>query len=105
MIGDGRFATRTDFEMDIITSRSRGRAGQLALSASIMFALASFLPGHSWAAPSAEAAKKCMRYSYIAFPYQRPGAAPMNGNRQAYFKDCLARDGNVPPPSPPQPKS
>ncbi|HEV2154474.1 hypothetical protein [Bradyrhizobium sp.] len=51
------------------------------------------------AAPSAETARKCMHYSYIAFPYKRPGAVRMSGDRQAYFKDCVAKDGNVPEPT------
>ncbi len=49
------------------------------------------------AAPGAETAKRCMRYSYLAYPYKRPGSAPMSGDRQAYFRDCMAKDGNVPP--------
>ncbi|MGT2437716.1 hypothetical protein ACU4GH_19985 [Bradyrhizobium betae] len=40
-----------------------------------------------------------MHYSYIAFPYKRPGAVLMSGDRQAYFKDCVAKDGNVPEPA------
>jgi hypothetical protein len=53
-----------------------------------------------FAAPSAETAKKCVHLSYIAFPYKRPGAVKMSGDRQAYFKDCVAKDGNVPEPKP-----
>ena len=83
--------------------RSLTRAGKAALlPAFIVFALVSFAPVDSRAAPSAETAKKCFRYSYIAFPYRRPGSVPMSGDRQAYFKDCLARDGDLPQPSPPQ---
>lgn len=52
------------------------------------------------ASPSAEIARKCMHYSYVAFPYKRPGAVPMSGDRQAYFKDCMAKDGAVPEPAP-----
>jgi hypothetical protein len=54
---------------------------------------------HASAAPSAEVAKRCMRYSYMVFPYKRPGAVPMSGDRQAYFKDCMAKDGDVPAPT------
>jgi hypothetical protein len=54
------------------------------------------------AAPSAEVAKRCMRYSYVVYPYKRPGAAPMNGDRQAYYKDCIAQNGDVPTPAPPK---
>jgi hypothetical protein len=57
----------------------------------------------SSAAPSAETAKRCMRYSYVAYPYKRPGSVPMSGDRQSYFKNCIERDGNVPPPDPPKP--
>ena len=53
------------------------------------------------AAPSAEVAKRCMRYSYVVYPYKRPGAVPMSGDRQAYFKDCIAKNGDVPVPTPP----
>jgi hypothetical protein len=52
------------------------------------------------AAPTAEVAKLCQHYSYIAYPFKRPGATPMSGNRQAYFKDCIARNGEVPTPTP-----
>ncbi|RTM12794.1 MAG: hypothetical protein EKK33_14760 [Bradyrhizobiaceae bacterium] len=50
------------------------------------------------AAPSAETAKKCMHYSYIAYPYARPGSVKASGERGLYFKDCMAKDGNVPEP-------
>jgi hypothetical protein len=50
------------------------------------------------AAPSAEIARKCMHFSYIAYPYQRPGAVKMSGDRQSYFRDCMAKDGDVPEP-------
>jgi hypothetical protein len=55
------------------------------------------------AAPSAEVAKRCLHYSYIAYPFKRPGAMHMSGDRQAYFKDCIAKDGDVPEPTPPKP--
>lgn len=67
-------------------------------------ALPGLAPSESHAAPSAEVAKRCMKYSYIAYPYQRPGAVRMSGDRQAYFKDCMAKEGNVPQPVAP-PKS
>jgi hypothetical protein len=56
------------------------------------------------AAPSAEIAKRCLHFSYIAYPFKRPGAMPMNGDRQAYFKDCMAKNGEVPAPTPSAPK-
>lgn len=54
-------------------------------------------------APSAEVAKKCLRFAYIAYPYMRPGKAPASGDRQAYFKACLEKGGNVPQPDRPKP--
>ena len=60
------------------------------------------LPNYAFAAPSAETARRCMRYSYIVYPYTRPGATRMSGDRQAYFKDCLAKDGFVSDPTPPK---
>jgi hypothetical protein len=53
------------------------------------------------AAPTAEIAKRCVHYSYIAYPWKRPGSGPMSGDRQAYINDCFARNGNVPMPTPP----
>jgi hypothetical protein len=55
------------------------------------------------AAPSAEAARRCMHYSYIAYPYKRPGSVRMSGDRQAYFRDCMAKEGKVPEPTPAKP--
>ena len=54
------------------------------------------------AAPSAEVAKLCMRYPYVVYPYKRPGSVRMSGDRQNYFKDCVARDGKVPEPASPK---
>ena len=56
------------------------------------------LASGTFAAPSAEAARKCLHYSYIAYPYQRPGSVRMSPDRQNYFKDCMAKEGNVPEP-------
>ena len=69
-------------------------------SAVVAFAM---LPGLTQvsAAPTAEVAKRCLHYSYVAYPFKRPGAVPMSGDRQAYFKDCVSKDGNVPEPTPP----
>jgi hypothetical protein len=72
-----------------------------ALTAVVVLATALGLTTTS-AAPSAEVAKRCMHYSYLMYPYKRPGAAPMSGDRQAYFKDCMAKDGDVPAPTPPK---
>ncbi|WP_369725995.1 hypothetical protein AB8Z38_15710 [Bradyrhizobium sp. LLZ17] len=54
------------------------------------------------AGPNAEAAKKCIRYSYLLYPYHRPGSVRMSGDRNNYFRDCMAKDGNVPEPPPPK---
>lgn len=60
-------------------------------------------PASAFAAPSAETAKRCIRYSYLAYPYKRPGSVRMSGDRQAYLKDCMTKDGNVPAPAPAKP--
>lgn len=60
--------------------------------------IAAAWPTSAISAPTADVAKKCIRYSYIVYPYQRPGAAKASGNRQAYLNDCLARTGDVPEP-------
>jgi hypothetical protein len=53
------------------------------------------------AAPTAEVARRCLHYAYIVYPYKRPGAVRMSGDRQAYFQDCIAKDGEVPEPAGP----
>jgi hypothetical protein len=63
-------------------------------------ALANNFPA-ALAAPSAEVAKRCLHYAYIVYPYKRPGAVRMSGDRQAYFQDCMA--GDVPAPTPTKP--
>ena len=67
------------------------------------FACALMMVGASttYAAPSAEVAKRCVRYAYVAYPFKRPGSVPMSGDRQAYIKDCMAKDGDVPAPTKP----
>jgi hypothetical protein len=57
------------------------------------------LSSQAAAAPTAEVAKRCLHYAYIVYPYKRPGAAPMSGDRQAYFQDCMAKNGEVPEPA------
>jgi len=54
-------------------------------------------------APSAEVAKRCLHYAYILYPYKRPGAVRMSGDRQAYFKNCLVKKGEVAEPAGPAP--
>jgi hypothetical protein len=41
-----------------------------------------------------------MHYSYLAYPYKRPGSVRMSGDLQAYFRDCMAKEGNVAEPIP-----
>ena len=43
-----------------------------------------------------------MHYSYVAYSYKRPGSVRMSGDRQAYFRDCVAKEGNIPEPEPPK---
>ncbi|WP_456755726.1 MULTISPECIES: hypothetical protein [unclassified Bradyrhizobium] len=45
------------------------------------------------AAPDAETAKRCLRAAYMVYPYKRPGAAPMNGDRLNFFQQCMAQQG------------
>ncbi len=56
-------------------------------------------PPGALAGPSPETAKRCMHYSYLAYPYMRPGSVRGSGDRQAYFRDCMAKDGDVPAPA------
>ena len=70
-----------------------------AMVALAILITAGLLPGSASAGPTAETAKRCMRYSYLVYPYKRPGSVRMSGDRQAYFRDCMAKDGNVPPPT------
>jgi hypothetical protein len=56
------------------------------------------------APPTAEVAKRCLHYAYISYPRRPPGAAPASGAREAYFRDCLNKDGEVPEPTPPAKK-
>jgi hypothetical protein len=70
------------------------------ISITAVLGIASNLPAFS-EAPTAEVAKRCLHYSYVAYPYKRPGAVQMSGDRQAYFKDCLSKKGDVPAPTPP----
>jgi hypothetical protein len=55
----------------------------------------------SFAAPSTKVAKRCLHYAYIAYPFRRPGSGPMSGDRQIYIRDCFAKNGEVPVPTPP----
>jgi hypothetical protein len=69
-----------------------------------MIAIAAFstlLCREAFAAPSAEVAKKCVHFSYLAYPFKRPGQVRASGDRQAYYKACIEKDGNVPEPAKP----
>ncbi|MBR0934956.1 hypothetical protein [Bradyrhizobium jicamae] len=68
----------------------------------IVAALATGMLGEvATAGPSAEVARKCMSFSYIVYPYKRPGSVRGSGDRQAYFKDCMAKEGKVDAPTQP----
>jgi hypothetical protein len=69
----------------------------------VILMTAGLLPRTASAGPSAEITKRCMHYSYLRYPYKRPGSVRMSGDRQSYFKDCMAKDGNVPEPAPVNP--
>jgi hypothetical protein len=64
---------------------------------------AGLLPASALAGPTAETAKRCMHYSYLIYPYNRPRSVRGSGDRQAYFRDCMEKDGNVPEPTPAKP--
>jgi len=70
----------------------------VAISAvfSVAFFGASTSPARS--APTAEVAKKCLRYAYRVFPYKRPGAAKASNGRQLYFNECLGKNGDIQEP-------
>jgi len=57
-----------------------------------------FASASAAAAPTADVAKRCLHYAYIVYPYKPPGAVQMSGDRQAYFRDCIAKNGDVPVP-------
>jgi hypothetical protein len=78
------------------------RIAKLAAVAGLAVAL---YPAAVQAAPTAEVAKRCVHYAYIAYPWKRPGSGPMSGDRQAYINDCFAKNGNVPVPPPPAKKN
>ena len=48
-------------------------------------------------AVSSAGAKRCKQYSYLAYPHK---SVSMSGDRQSYLKECIAKDGNVPKPTP-----
>ncbi|SDT59737.1 hypothetical protein [Bradyrhizobium canariense] len=84
-----------------MTVSTISRAAKLAIIATLAVPLR---PVEVFAAPSAEVAKRCVHYAYILYPWKRPGAGPMSGDRQAYVNDCFAKNGDVPVPVPPAPK-
>lgn len=59
------------------------------------------LPFSASAAPTAEVAKRCHHYAYVAYPFKRPGAVRMSPDRENYFRDCLSKNGEVPTPAAP----
>jgi hypothetical protein len=81
----------------IIQTHSAQLFGLAALS---VLATLPFGSSEVSAAPTAEVAKRCLHYAYIVYPHKRPGAAPASGDREAYFRDCLNKTGEVPEPTP-----
>jgi hypothetical protein len=79
-----------------MTSSSTRRAAALAL---IVAANVAPSPQAAAEPPTAEVAKRCLHYAYIVYPYQRPGAVRMSGDRETWFRDCLAKNGEVPEPA------
>jgi hypothetical protein len=65
----------------------------------VVVVITGLVPVSASASPTAEVAKRCIHYSYLAYPYKRPGSVRMSGDRQAYLKDCMAKDGSVPMPA------
>jgi hypothetical protein len=76
------------------------------MKASVLFVIPVVLginPPTALAGPSAETAKRCMHYAYLAHPYKRPGSVRGSGDRQAYFTECMTKDGNISEPAPAKP--
>jgi hypothetical protein len=69
----------------------------------VIFLTAALIPAGASAAPNAEIAKRCMHYSYLVYPYKRPGSVRGSGDRQSYFWDCMAKNGDVAAPDSPKP--
>jgi hypothetical protein len=69
----------------------------------VIFLTAALIPAGTSAAPTAEIAKRCMHYSYLIYPCKRPGSVRGSGDRQSYFRDCMAKNGDVPAPDSPKP--
>lgn len=80
-------------------------APRFALAGVAILATMTFVSSQVSAAPTSEVAKRCLHYAYIAYPHRPPGVAPASGDREAYFRDCLKKDGEVPTPTPPPKKT
>ena len=46
-------------------------------------------------APTREVANKCLTLAYKAYPWRRPGSVRGTPDRYMFFKDCVAKEGNV----------
>jgi hypothetical protein len=42
-----------------------------------------------------------LRAAYMVYPYKRPGAVPVNGERLTFFRNCMANQQANPAPEPP----
>jgi hypothetical protein len=50
----------------------------------VILVTAALVPASASAGPSPETAKRCMHYSYLVYPYKRPGSVRGSGERQSY---------------------
>jgi len=78
-------------------SRARTIVAGVAIASSVLLT-----PVTTSAAASPELAKQCLRAAYMLYPYKRPGAAPMSGERLFFFRNCMANQPGSPPPSEPE---
>ena len=78
----------------------RGTNPLKTILAAGIFLTAGLMPETSLAGPSAETTKRCLHYSCVLYRYKRPGSVRTSGDRPSYFKDCMAKNGDVPEPTP-----
>jgi hypothetical protein len=74
-----------------IIEMTRGIQGEVPVARFAMAAFVALLPAVASATPSPQAAKDCLRAAYMLYPYKRPGAAPMSGERLFFFRNCVAK--------------
>ena len=86
------------FSVDLESSREIDGVHMRVLTLFAALACAGLMSASAQAGPSPEVARRCVQYSYLVYPYKRPGSVRGSRDRQVYFKDCMAREGNVPEP-------